>query len=133
MYLLRHTVPCKVHTIEGFKRFVVRFYRTDSGNGPVRKWLKDLEPADCKIIGDDLQTLEFGWSVSMPLCRSLSSHKGLWEVRSNLTGTRIARVLFCVRKNELILLHGFIKKTQKPPDQAISIAVKRMKGEKDHD
>ena len=68
----------------------------------------------------------------MPLCRSLSSHKGLWEVRSNLSDGRIARVLFCVRREELILLHGFVKKTQKTPDQAIVIAVKRMKGE-DHD
>lgn len=118
--------------VEGIKRVVVRFYRTDVGNEPVRKWLKALSPEDRKIIGDDLQTLEFGWPVGMPLCRSLSSHKGLWEVRSNLTSGRISRILFCARKNELILLHGFIKKTQKTPDQEISIAVKRMKGE-DHD
>jgi len=117
---------------KGLKRVAVRFYRTDSGNEPVRKWLKSLAPKDRKDIGADLQTLEFGWPVGMPLCRFLSSHKGLWEVRNNLTGSRIARVLFCVRKKELILLHGFIKKTQKTPDQEISIAVKRMKGE-DHD
>ena len=114
---------------EGLKRVIIRFFRTDSGNEPVRKWLKSLASEDRKNIGADLQTLEFGWPVGMPLCRSLSSYKGLWEVRSNLTGGRIARVLFCVRKEELILLHGFIKKTQKTPDQAITIAVKRMKGE----
>lgn len=65
----------------------------------------------------------------MPLRRPLSSHKGLWEIRCNLTDGRIARVLFCVRKKELILLHGFIKKTQKTPEHEISIAVKRKKGE----
>ncbi|GJQ57412.1 MAG: type II toxin-antitoxin system RelE/ParE family toxin [Candidatus Scalindua sp. AMX11] len=116
---------------EGLKRIAVRFYCADSGNEPVRKWLKSLAPEDRKDIGVDLQTLEFSWPIGMPLCRSLSSHKGLWEVRSNLTSGKIARVLFCVRRNELILLHGFIKKTQKTPDQAITIAVKRMKGE-DH-
>ncbi len=110
------------------KRVIVRFFRTDSGNEPVRKWLKGLAPEDRKEIGADLQTLEFGWPVGMPLCRSLSSYRGLWEVRSNLTGGRIARVLFCVKKEELILLHGFIKKTRKTPEQAIAIAVKRMKG-----
>ncbi len=113
---------------EAPKRVIVRFFRTDSGNEPVRKWLKGLAPEDRKEIGTDLQTLEFGWPVGMPLCRSLSSYRGLWEVRSNLTGGRIARVLFCVKKEELILLHGFIKKTRKTPDQAIAIAVKRMKG-----
>ncbi|MCP4269706.1 MAG: type II toxin-antitoxin system RelE/ParE family toxin [Candidatus Brocadiaceae bacterium] len=117
---------------EGLKRIVVRFYRTDSGNEPVQKWLKGLTTEDRKEIGADLQTLEFGWPVGMPLCRSLSSHNGLWEVRCNLAGGRIASVLFCARKKELILLYGFIKKTQKTPEQAISIAVKRMKGE-DHD
>ncbi|MGR3319757.1 MAG: type II toxin-antitoxin system RelE/ParE family toxin [Candidatus Anammoxibacter sp.] len=64
----------------------------------------------------------------MPLCSSLSLYKGLWELRSDLTHSRIARVLFCLRKNQLILLHGFIKKTRKTPLQAIEIAVKRMKG-----
>jgi len=119
----------EVHMKEVPKRVIVRFFRTDSGNEPVRKWLKSLAPEDRRVIGTDLQTLEFGWPVGMPLCRSLSSCRGLWEVRSNLTGSRIARVLFCVKKEELILLHGFIKKTRKTPDQAIAIAVKRMKGQ----
>jgi len=114
--------------IEGFKKFAVYFYRSDSGNEPVRKWLKSLEAADRKIIGDDLQTLEYGWPMGMPLCRSLSSHKGLWELRSNLTRGRIARLLFCVKNDRLIMLHGFIKKTQKTPVQDLATAVKRMKG-----
>lgn len=114
--------------IEGFKKVAVYFYRTDSGNEPVRKWLKSLAAADRKIIGDDLQTLEYGWPIGMPLCRSLSSHKGLWELRSNLTQGRIARILFCVRNYRLIMLHGFIKKTQKTPVQDLAIALKRMKG-----
>ena len=47
----------------------------------------------------------------MPLCRNLG--EGLWEVRSSLPSRRIARVLFCLVKGEMVLLHGFIKKTQK--------------------
>ena len=47
----------------------------------------------------------------MPLCKNLG--EGLWEVRSDLPSKRIARVLVCLRKGELILLHGFVKKTQK--------------------
>ncbi|WP_347272796.1 type II toxin-antitoxin system RelE/ParE family toxin [Candidatus Kuenenia sp.] len=86
---------------KGLKRVVARFYRTDSGNEPVRKWLKSLPPEDRKDIGADLQTLEFGWPVGMPLCRLLSSHKGLWEIRCNLTDGRIARVLFWVRKKRV--------------------------------
>ena len=78
------------------KRVRVAFYRTAAGNLPVREWLKDLDPEDRKIVGDDLRTVELGWPLGMPLCRSLSSHKGLWEVRSALPGNREARVLFCL-------------------------------------
>lgn len=113
------------------KRVTVAFYRTNLGREPVREWLKALDPADRKVVGDDLQTLEFGWPLGMPLCRAIRSHKGLWEVRTNLSSGRIARVLFCRAGGRMVLLHAFIKKTQKTPDHELNIAVKRMKGEKD--
>jgi phage-related protein len=53
---------------------------------------------------------------------------GLFEVRSNLAGNRIARVLFCTRKGALVLLHGFIKKTKATPPEDLVLAKKRMKG-----
>jgi phage-related protein len=61
----------------------------------------------------------------MPVCRSLSD--GLWEIRSNLTGGKISRVIFCITKTQMILLHGFIKKTQKTPDKEKKLALKRKK------
>ena len=62
----------------------------------------------------------------MPLVRSLG--RELWEVRSNLVGGRIARVIFCVEKDCMVLLNGFVKKTQKTPKQEIDLALKRRKG-----
>jgi len=109
------------------KRIPVAFYRTASGSEPVREWLKALGLEDRKIVGDDLRTLEIGWPVGMPLCRSLTSHKGLREVRSHLAGRRMARVLFCIAEGHLVLLHGFIKKSQKTPQPDLDLAVKRMK------
>jgi len=55
--------------------------------------------------------------------------KELWEVRSNLTGGKIARLLFCVHDGLMVLLHGFIKKTQKTPKRDIDLALKRKRGE----
>jgi len=49
---------------------------------------------------------------------------GLWEVRSRL-GDRIARVLFCVEGQTMVLLHGFMKKTQKTPKHDLDLALKR--------
>lgn len=113
----------------GLKRIRVVFYRTENGNEPVREWLLSMSLKDRKIIGDDLQTLEFGWPVGMPVCRAIKSRKGLWEIRSRLTRGQISRVLFCIVHDRMVLLHGFIKKTQKTPTREIKIAVRRMKGE----
>jgi phage-related protein len=107
------------------KRLPAAFYALPSEREPVRDWLKSLEQADRKIIGEDIKDVEFSWPIGMPLCRALGD--GLWEVRSELTQGRIARVLFCVHKSYMVLLHAFIKKTQKTPDSDLKLALKRKK------
>ena len=64
----------------------------------------------------------------MPLCRALTGRQGLWEIRSNLAGGRIARVFFCSHGGSMVLLHGFIKKSEKTPSKELEIAEKRMRG-----
>ncbi|ACO33791.1 MULTISPECIES: type II toxin-antitoxin system RelE/ParE family toxin [Acidobacterium] len=110
----------------GQKRIEVIFFRTQAGGEPVREWLKSLQPVeDRKQIGIDIKTVEFGWPIGMPVCRSLGN--GLYEVRSNLTGNRIARVLFYVdAENRMVLLHAFIKKSQKTPPAEIELARKNQ-------
>jgi len=104
-----------------------RFYRTAAGAEPVRKWLKALSREDKRIVGTDIATVEFGWPVGMPTCRPLASRRGLWEVKSSLTQNRIARVLFCIHQGQMVLLHGFIKKTQQTPENDLDLAVRRQK------
>jgi phage-related protein len=84
-----------------------------------------LDETDRRIIGQDIAMAEFGWPVGMPICRSLGS--GLYEIRSDLAKGRIARVVFCVAKKQMVLLHAFIKKTQKTPKSEIDLATRRMK------
>ncbi|MGO8758287.1 MAG: type II toxin-antitoxin system RelE/ParE family toxin [Terracidiphilus sp.] len=107
------------------KRVEAYFYRSNSGREPVREWLRELERDDRKAIGEDIKDLEYSWPVGMPLVRFLG--RGLWEVRSNLPGGRIARILFCIDRGRLVLLHGFMKKTQKTPKTEIDLALKRMR------
>ncbi len=101
------------------------FYETAMGNEPVRDWLKEMEASERKTIGADIAAVEFTWPVGMPLVRSMK--QGLWELRSSLPGGLIARVLFCVVGDRMVLLHGFIKKTQKTPDADLALARKRQK------
>ncbi|HEU4619547.1 MAG TPA: type II toxin-antitoxin system RelE/ParE family toxin [Gammaproteobacteria bacterium] len=91
----------------------------------MRQWLKELDDADRRIVGQDIATAEFGWPVGMPVCRPLG--KGLYEIRSHLARGRIARVIFCMTGQSMVLLHGFIKKTQKTPKVELELALKRMK------
>lgn len=105
-------------------RLQVFFYRTSSGGEPVRNWLKALPTDERKIIGDDLKTAQFGWPLGMPLIHKLEAD--LWEVRSRLP-QRIARVIFTVEGNKMVLLHGFIKKSQKTPVEDLQLARRRLK------
>ncbi len=102
----------------------VVFYKQASGKEPVRDWLKSLNKNQKKVIGEDIKTIEMGWPLGMPLVRSLG--KGIWEARSNFKNG-IARILFKIKENKMVLLHGFIKKSQKTPSQYLTIALKRAK------
>jgi len=104
------------------KRVPAIFFRTAAGGEPVREWLKGLpSPEDRKRVGEDIKTVEFGWPIGMPACRPLGD--GIYEVRTNLVQNRIARVLFYIdKKGRMVLLHGFIKKTQKTPDEDLDLA-----------
>jgi len=107
------------------KRLPAHFYRSNSGREPVREWLKGLELEDRKAIGEDIKDVEFSWPIGLPLVRSLG--KELWEVRSSLRRGRIARTIFCIADQQMVLLNGFIKKTQKIPQGEIELALKRKK------
>jgi len=101
----------------------VVFYRTQAGNEPVRQWLKSMEREYRKILGEDVKTAQYGWPLGLPLIRKLEP--GLWEVRSHLP-QGIARVLFTVSEGTMVLLHGFVKKSQKTPPEELRTARQRL-------
>ena len=103
----------------------VSFFRTDVGRAPVQQWLKGLDDADRKVIGEDIRFVQFGWPLGMPHVRKMEEH--LWEIRSRLSKRRIARILFTVRDSKMILLHGFIKKSQRTPQKDLNLARNRRK------
>ena len=101
----------------------VVFYQSENNNEPVRDWLKSLPREEMKKIGAEIKTVQFGWPLGMPLVRKMEAN--LWEVRVKLDN-KIARVLFTVEDENMILLHGFIKKSQKTPKNELLIAKKRL-------
>ena len=90
----------------------------------MRDWLKGLPNAEKREIGADIKTVQFGWPIGMPLVDHIDG--GIWEVRTRLA-TRLARVLFTLEGNVMVLLHGFIKKERKTPKADLELAKQRLK------
>lgn len=124
IFVSKMTHECS-RMIDRTKKLPARFYVSSTGRNPVREWILELPPDDRRTVGKDIQKVEFGWPIGRPHCAPLGD--GLWEVRSDLDSNRIARVIFCLEGGQMILLHGFIKKTQKAPKQDIDLALKRRR------
>jgi phage-related protein len=60
----------------------------------------------------------------MPVVRKIEAD--LWEVRSRIRDG-IARTFFTVIESDMVLLHGFVKKSQKTPKTELQTARARLK------
>ena len=107
------------------RRTELVFFRNNTGNEPVREWLKRLNAVERRAIGTDLLRAQWRWPIGMPLCRPMGQR--LWEVRTDLPGNRTARVLICFYDTRLVVLHGFIKKARATPGNDLALARKRQK------
>ena len=106
----------------------VVFFRTDQGNEPVREWLEGLGTRDERVIDADITIVAERWPLvaRTRLVKKLQGKGNLWEIRTRISeGKRIARILFTIEVSEIILLHGFIKKSQKTPRRDLRLARKR--------
>jgi phage-related protein len=110
--------------MKAIRKLPAIFYCSANGHEPVREWLKSMNQMDRKIIGEDIAYVQYKWPIGKPRIDYL--RESIWEVRSQI-GNRIARVLFAVANSEMILLHGFVKKTQQTPQSELELAIKRWK------
>ena len=118
MYQIWYTICVEIE-----KKLQAEFFRTEQNNEPVRDFLKALPLEDKKSVGADIMAVEMLWPIGYPSVRKLDSD--LWEVRSNISDKRICRVLFTVSGKRMILLHAFIKKSQKTPKDDMELGKKR--------
>jgi len=73
--------------------------------------------------------MEFGADIRLPHSRAMG--RGLFELRAK-GKEGIARILYCMQVGKrIVILHGFIKKTQETPRKELDIALRRMKEVKD--
>jgi len=73
----------------------------------------------------------FGPNLGMPFTKPMGN--GLFELRIKAK-EGISRVFYCtIKHNQIVMLHGFIKKTQKTPQKELKLAIKRMKEVENHE
>ena len=100
------------------------FFATRSGREPVRDWLLGLEAGDRRRVGEEIAYVQAKWPLGKPRVDHVRGR--IWEVRVALAG-RVARVLFAMDDGEMVLLHGFIKKSRRTDAADIALALDRRK------
>lgn len=111
------------------QNFEIEFYKTETGEIPLEKFLSDLEKTDNKMLAKIMREISLlkqnGNELREPHTKPLK--KGLFELRVK-QGNNISRIIyFFFVDRKIILTNGFIKKTQKTPIKEIEIAEKYKK------
>jgi len=107
-------------------KWKINYYHNQNNSSPIREWLDSLANEPKAEIFRILQMLgKYGIDLGLPFVRPLESK--IYEIRAK-DRSGIYRVLYFAHTDKtFVLLHGFIKKTQKTPRKEIEIALKRMK------
>lgn len=99
------------------------FFETESGSQPCRDFILTLDREDKKEIGAKIFEVQQGFPMGLPLVRKMDTN--LWEIRISISDG-ICRIFFTIAGNIIILLHGFVKKSQKTPQNELETAKKRL-------
>lgn len=108
--------------------FQIIFYKDVNAKEPVKEFLDKILKKNRSLwvqtIGG-LEKIKHKNYQKEPLSKTLGN--SLWEIRIR-SRNDILRIIYTFTKNrEIILLHGFIKKTQKIPKKELNIAKQRLK------
>ena len=108
-------------------RFQVNYWRTQSGKAPVERYIDSIdnleERAELLSLLQGVQ--EHGTEAIGVEFRQIEGK--LWELKIRLRGNQHRIFYVVIKGSEMILLHAYLKKTQKAPLKEIRLAFQRMK------
>ncbi len=103
----------------------VIYYTNTTGENPAEKFLDSLQKLDKAKIMRILRYIEiYGLITVLPHVKKLTGTP-LWEIRI-LGKTSIRIVYITLQEDAILLVHGFLKKTQKTPSKEIGLALSRI-------
>ena len=101
-------------------------YYSKNNKHPIIEFLNTLPKKDqAKILRNIDLLQEFGFSLGMPYIKKMKNINNIWELRVKQSSNNYRFFYFSIKNNNLIILHGFKKKTQKTPKKEINIAKQR--------
>ena len=105
-------------------KYTTFYYGLPSGKYPVREFVDSFdEKTYGKFIFKKELLEEFGPKLPLPHARQMG--KGLFELRFTGTDGAIRIFYYFIENEQIILVHGFIKKTDKTPKRDLDLAYKR--------
>lgn len=114
-------------------KWTVDYYRTERGDKPVKTFIDSLpEKMRAKNMREISLLEEFGTNMPAPYVKQLrgKDNDGLWELRVKLSSDITRIFYFYPEGNRILLLHGFLKKTESTPPAELKTAQTRMKDAK---
>lgn len=111
--------------IGGVEIWGIELYESPRGTKPVKDFLDSLEDSARDKVYASMELLkEFGVMLGPPHVKKLKGTR-LWELR--VIGESNVRMFYVVKiGKKFLILHGFLKKSQKTPEKEIEIAEKRL-------
>lgn len=104
----------------------IYYYLTESGKNPISNFINSLQPREQTKVDYLLRLLkEYGVQIGMPHAKKIQG-TSLWELR--IKSKRVIRLFYAAYlQGSFVILHGFVKKTQKTPVKEIRLALRRFK------
>lgn len=97
------------------------FFIDHRGKCPTLEFVEELPVVEQAKIRNALRLLqEFGTNLAIPHAKQIKGK--LWELRPG----RIRLFYFTYIRQQFVILHGYRKQSQKPPEREIEIAIRRM-------
>jgi len=90
----------------------------------LERFIESLEkPTIAKVLRTIDLLEKFGQKLGPPHTKKISTH--LFELR--ISGKQEIRIFYSFHKSQILLLHGFVKKSQKIPQKEIKITLQKLK------
>ena len=107
--------------IRRMNMYHIIFYQKENGTIPVQEFLDALSVRHCAKALREIDILEeYGRKLTLPYVKHIKNK--LWELRIK-SGSEISRIFYFVSVgDDIVLLHGFLKKTQRTPNREMKTA-----------